>query len=194
MSEQAVLIPATFAVQPVLSSVADRSAIRIEPVTTSVQLAQTRQLIRDFVAWIRIRYADRHDLIDTYFGQGETFERGLDALPSEFGVPSGRLLLAYCDGQPAGCVGLRQLDTERCEMKRMYVAERFQGQGIGRALVAALLDRARDIGYRSMRLDTGPLQTEAQQLYLNMGFQWSEPHYQPPADLANWLVFMKRDL
>lgn len=157
------------------------------------QLDATRALMRAFVAWHRERHVEDLELIDSYF-DGQAFEAELAALPGKYAPPRGRLLLATVGGRPAGCVALREIDEGACEMKRMFVNPEVRGQGVGRALGEAVIQAAREAGYRTMLLDTSFRQAEAQALYRRLGFREIEPYYALPDRLRDWLVFMALDL
>ena len=158
--------------------------------STPEQLDQVRHLMRAFVDWHRKLHTEDIHLIDGYF-DAKAFEEELASLPGKYAPPGGRLLLAVGDGQPAGCAALREIDTQVCEMKRMFVYPRFHGKGIGRALGEALIREARTIGYVTMRLDTSFRQDQAQTLYRSLGFKRIKPYYDLPEELKNWLVFME---
>ena len=132
-------------------------------------------------------------LIDDYF-DADAFERELRSLPGKYTPPEGALLLACVDGEAAGCVALRRIDAQACEMKRMFLYPRFHGQGIGRALGELIIHIGKAAGYSVMRLDTSVRQTEAQALYEGLGFQRIEPYYELPGGLRDWLVFMELSL
>jgi putative acetyltransferase len=157
---------------------------------TAGQLNEVRALMRAFVAWHRERHVQDAHLIDAYFDAG-AFEDELATLTGDYGGPDGALLLGYCEGTAAGCVALRRLDAEACEMKRMFVYPQFQGKGLGRALGDAVVREARSLGYSVMRLDTSVRQIEAQQLYARFGFRRIEPYYELSPAVRNWLVFME---
>jgi len=76
-------------------------------------------------------------------------------------------------------------------MKRMFVSPDFQGRGIGRALVRALIAEAGKIGYGRMLLDTGRKQTEAGNLYRSLGFKEIEPYYEVDRKQRDMLIFME---
>ena len=118
----------------------------------------------------------------------QDFDRELAELPGQYAAPAGRLLLAEVDGDLAGCVALRRLDPESCEMKLLYVRPGFRGQGIGRALTQAIVEAARGIGYTRMRLDTLPSMSEAIALYEALGFRRIPPYCHNPVEGA---VFME---
>ncbi len=156
---------------------------------TDEDLDAVRGLMRAFVTWHRERHLSDHDLIDSYFDAG-AFEAELAGLPGTYRP----LLLARSDGEPVGCVALRRIDDETCEMKRMYVDGRFRGHGVGRALTERLLADARALGYRRMLLDTSIRQAEALGLYARYGFTRIEPYYEVAPELREWLTFMELDL
>jgi ribosomal protein S18 acetylase RimI-like enzyme len=110
------------------------------------------------------------------------FEAELAGLPGAYAPPRGELLLARDpSGEPLGCVALRPVDPGGvCEMKRLYVAPTGRGLGLGKALMAAVIDQARGLGYREMRLDTLPAMTTAQRMYREAGFRPIEPYYKTP--------------
>jgi GNAT superfamily N-acetyltransferase len=82
----------------------------------------------------------------------------------------GDWLVAYEDGEPVACGGLRRLDPETGEIKRMFVTERARRRGHGRRILEALEDRARRAGMRRMRLITTEALTEARELYASAGY------------------------
>ncbi len=167
--------------------------INIADASTPLQLDAVRELMRSFIAWHRERHVQDLQLIDEYF-DASAFDEELRTLPGEYSPPRGSLLLATVQQQPAGCVALRSIDDEYCEMKRMFVYPRFRGQGAGLALATRLIDNARVAGYRAMRLDTSIRQAEARELYSRLGFRIIEAYYELPHKMRDWLVFMELEL
>ncbi|HEY6804186.1 MAG TPA: GNAT family N-acetyltransferase [Pyrinomonadaceae bacterium] len=118
----------------------------------------------------------------------QSFDQELAELPGRYAPPWGRLLLAYQDDAPAGCVGLRKLDEETCEMKRLFIRSEFRKHGLGKVLVQRLIDEARRIGYKRMRLDTVPgVMDPAIRLYEDLGFDEIPPYYDNPFDDVKYM-------
>jgi GNAT superfamily N-acetyltransferase len=92
------------------------------------------------------------------------------ATPADFAQPHGTFLVGYDDGQPVCGGGLKRLDEQAAEIKRMYVAPAARRRGVARALLDALEDAARARGYSVVRLDTGPRQPHAMELYRSAGY------------------------
>jgi len=153
-----------------------KSKIEIAPVGTE-DLSHVKELFREYEAYLPFDLSFQH------------FQREADSLPGRYALPTGHLLAAHCDGQIVGCVALRKIGESLCEMKRLYVQAAFQGRGIGRALAEAILEEARRIGYKRMRLDT--VLEPAKRLYRSLGFLEIPPYQHVPIE---GVVFMELEL
>ena len=110
----------------------------------------------------------------------QNFEQELAQLPGKYAPPDGALLLAMEQSSPAGCVAVRKLEKDACEMKRLFVRPEHRGKDIGRLLAVRIIDHAKLLGYRVMRLDTLDRLTEAVRLYESLGFKQIPPYYANP--------------
>jgi ribosomal protein S18 acetylase RimI-like enzyme len=147
-------------------------------------------LIREYWEWLRSRYADMVDAIGDH--QGLTHE--LDNLPTVYGPPRGKTLLAFRGREVVGGIAYRDLGDGACEMKRLFVPVRFQGRGTGRLLCQALIDAATADGYDVMRLDTGEQNSEALAMYRALGFQPCPAYHEYPPHLMAHLIFLEKPL
>jgi len=126
----------------------------------------------------RVDDGDGGALIAAFAAEMDALYDGLDlaapgmptAGPAELGTPGGAFLVGYADGAPVCCGGVKRLPDGSCELKRMYVVPSARRQGVARALLHALEDTARDLGYTIARMDTGPRQQHALAFYEAEGY------------------------
>ena len=129
------------------------------------------------------QYADSLDF-DLEF-QG--FSEELTTLPGNYSPPDGCILLAEDEGLFVGCVALRPLEPKICEMKRLFVKSPYRGRGIGRMLACSAIDKAREIGYEKMRLDTVATMKEARTLYYSLEFRNIKAYRYNPIDDTSYM-------
>ncbi|HEX4525675.1 MAG TPA: GNAT family N-acetyltransferase [Gaiellaceae bacterium] len=110
----------------------------------------------------------------------QDFDRELAELPGAYAPPRGALLVARVEGEAIGCVALRPLIGDTCEMKRLFVLPAARGTGLGRRLAVAIVSEGRRRGYARMRLDTTPGMETAQALYEELGFEEIAPYTRNP--------------
>lgn len=120
------------------------------------------------------------------------FDSELQSLPGKYAPPDGALVLALLKGSPAGCVALRRLSEDTCEMKRLYVRDACRGYGIGRRLAVIIIKEARRLGYTCIRLDTLVTMQEANRLYESLGFYDIEPYIFNPLAGARFMELRLR--
>ena len=121
----------------------------------------------------------------------QDFATEMASMPGKYAPPRGELLFAKdIHGQAIGCVALRPLPAhgeQVCEMKRLYVSPAGRGTGAGRALAEAMIHKAKELGYREMRLDTLPSMGAALKLYAYLGFVDIPAYYDTPLEGTRFL-------
>ncbi|MBL9047433.1 MAG: GNAT family N-acetyltransferase [Tabrizicola sp.] len=135
---------------------------------------------------------DARACLDAYFTELAARVSGIgpgkftDPDAEAYRPPRGRMLLAWSDELPIGCVSLRLLDGKTAEVKRLWVAGHARGQGLSRRLMQAIEAEARGMGMTSLKLDTHSALTEAVSLYRASGWRDIPPYTGLPAD--TWLA------
>jgi ribosomal protein S18 acetylase RimI-like enzyme len=154
--------------------------IEITQCESPEQIEEIRKLFCEYENWLGI---------DLCF---QDFKKELANLPGKYAKPDGRLFLISVKNKPAGCIALREIDTEVCEMKRLFVREDFRGLGLGKKLIEKLIEEARSAGYKKMQLDTlADKMPSAVKLYKSYGFCEIAPYYHNPHGET---LFMELDL
>ena len=145
--------------------------ITIRNAETPDEMETLRMLLREYQQSLNADLGGEHICVSG-------FEQELAALPGKYAAPNGAMLLAFVDGEPAGCVVLRPLDpapspNERaCEMKRLWVRPRFRGLRLGLRLTQAVIDVAATRHYTAIYLDTAPaIMQSANRIYRDFGFE-----------------------
>jgi GNAT superfamily N-acetyltransferase len=174
--------------------------IEFHQVTNDAQKEQSGELIREYL-----------DSLNTRVQQDYDIEFDVDAMvlsdltdQAKFHPPSGRFYLVKFDGHTAGVGCLKKLHDGIGEVQRMYVSPDFRGKGIGRAIANRLIDDARSIGYRKLKLESLEFLNAAHTLYRSIGFREIDPYvensmesFQPEEQLDKYYsitVFMEMDL
>ncbi|MBS1800881.1 MAG: GNAT family N-acetyltransferase [Acidobacteria bacterium] len=149
------------------------SKITIREASSAEDLSAARRLMREYGEFLVNNPSGAASICLT------GYEQELQQLPNGYSV----ILLAEADGVPAGCIALREISRpERaCEMKRLWVGDRFRGLRLGRRLIEDALTWAQSKGFESMYLDTVPAaMPEANRLYASMGFRPAERYNTNP--------------
>jgi putative acetyltransferase len=125
-------------------------------------------MLQEYVEWIGLDLAFQE------------IDAELDGLPGAYAPPRGALFVASEGTRLIGMIGLRPLDGDVCEMKRLFVRPEARGRGLARQLIARVLAEARRLRYAEIRLDTLPMMGDAQALYVALGFADIPPYYDTP--------------
>lgn len=149
--------------------------IEIRPAEFPLDLSAVTSLFREYAQSLGIDLSFQH------------FEAELANLPGKYHAPTGQLLLAWQGEEALGCIALRPVSDDTCEMKRLYVQPQARGERLGRRLVEQLCTEASQVGYRRIVLDTLPSMEEAIQLYQSLDFQVTDPYVFNPLPGALFL-------
>jgi GNAT superfamily N-acetyltransferase len=139
-----------------------------------------------------VRNADATQLIDELSAELAALYQVGDGTagfkPSDVEIPRAAFVIARIDGYAVGCGALRPLDETTVEVKRMYTRAAYRRKGVAQAIMAEFERLAREFGYTTIKLQTGPLQPEAAALYERVGY------YRIPRFSGTWdrvLAFQK---
>lgn len=121
----------------------------------------------------------------------QNYDRETENLEEKYGLPYGRLFIAFYNGKVAGCIALRKLDKDNCELKRLYVKPEYRNKNIGSFLLKRIIQEAKIIGYKYILLDTLPFLETAINMYKRYGFYEIESYNNSPMDN---LIYLKYDL
>jgi ribosomal protein S18 acetylase RimI-like enzyme len=113
---------------------------------------------------------------------------------TKYSTADALIYLARWEGQPAGCIAVSPFDDSTLEVEKFYVDAVFRGKGIGRALMAALLDDAERSNGSRILIHTAAYMKNAVSLYRSFGFAECPPFRDVPASVIHSEIFMSRAL
>ena len=153
--------------------------IKIIEANSDELIAQTKSLF--------LEYAESLDFSLCF----QNFDNELENFPSQYSPPTGNLFLALSENEPIGCVGVRSIEKDICEMKRLYVNPGYRRKGAGKELTISAIKSGKALGYEHMRLDTLSSMEGANQLYKSLGFIEIDPYRDNPIAGA---IYMEMNL
>ena len=153
---------------------------------------QIRELFWEYLQWANPRVNEEFNV---NFDIAAMIQDDMQHL-NKFMPPKGQLLLGYSENQLAGIACLKELTLEIGEIKRMYVRSEHRGKGLARGLISRLLEEAKQIGYKLIRLDSAGFMKEAHQLYRTTGFKEIEAYEgsEIPKGFQSHWIFMEMKL
>jgi DNA-binding MarR family transcriptional regulator/predicted GNAT family N-acyltransferase len=168
-----------------LEPLSENQRVKLVAAMTQVERILNASLVKIAVA--DPTSPDARWCFEQYFDElGERFEAGFDptlsisAQAHELTLPAGLLLMAHLREEPIGCGALKLHENAPGEIKRMWVAPRARGLGLGRRLLEALERSAREVGVAVLHLETNRTLIEAIQLYRDCGYQEVEAFNNEP--------------
>jgi GNAT superfamily N-acetyltransferase len=154
------------------------SETRLRRVNWSEDFTTVRRLLQDYRNWLG-NHVEPGTPEDPVVSAGLAYvDEEIDGLPGVYGPPRGDVILAFDPEGLAACGSLREREPKVGEIKRVYVRADHRGPGFGPRLTQALLDRARELDFERVRVDTLPTMYAAIQFYQEMGFK-PIPPYRP---------------
>jgi N-acetylglutamate synthase-like GNAT family acetyltransferase len=143
------------------------------------EIPQAKELILEYIKWLNLDLSFQH------------IDEELEDFPGKYQEPDGAFIIAKENNAVIGCIGIKKLDKTVCEMKRLFVNDKYKGKGIGKKLVELIIADAKAKQYEKMRLDTLDYMKTAISLYQKNGFYEIAPYYHNP---DKGVVYLEREL
>ena len=132
---------------------------------------------------IMVEYLDTLGVNLSYMNLPDEFAK----IKEMYGGNEGVFLLALDHNEAIGCVGVRRIEKDIAELKRLYVRESHRGYRVGITLLQKALEYARNLGYKKIRLDVIPTLQKAKDLYISFGFYEISPYFGNPVEGTTYM-------
>ncbi|MBK8522495.1 MAG: GNAT family N-acetyltransferase [Chitinophagaceae bacterium] len=142
--------------------------INYERADTDEAYKNAALLFKAYASWLNIDLGFQH------------FDKELKEIKVMYGEPGGGIILCKTMDEYIGCAGIRKIDSNTAELKRMFIKPAWQKLGIGKTLLEKAVELARELNYTTIRLDTLNYMTPAIKLYKNYGFYEIPAYYNNP--------------
>jgi len=154
------------------------------------ELATVHRLFAEYREWIGAHQDHAPAARPRVEGGLAEIDRLVAGLPGAYGPPRGDVILAFARETVVACGGLRELEPGIGEIKRVYVRADHRGPGFGPRLTRALLDRAQELEYERVRVDTLPTMAAAIDFYQEMGFRPIPAYWSHPVEGARFFEYI----
>ncbi len=162
--------------------------VKVSPAVGATDWLAAGQLTGELVDWLKAEL--RLDAPN----QQKNASQELEDMAKFYGLPDGLFLLGRLEGRPAGTTGIRLLDSETAEIKRVWVTPTARGNGLAPRMLERALDAARLLGARRVRLETEPnAMATAVAMYSRAGFK-PIPHYTNLVEYVPTLLSMEKQV
>ena len=148
---------------------------------TDLEYTQAVLLFKEYAQWLNIDLSFQH------------FDDELLSLKTMYAAPNGGIVICKEQDEFIGCVGMRKIDNNIAELKRMFVKSTYQKQGIGKTLLEKAIELAIALNYKIIRLDTLNYMTAAIKLYKQYGFYEIPAYYYNPNETAVYFEMKLND-
>ncbi len=160
--------------------------LSVSPAANADDWRAARRLVDELVTWMCGELGT--DPREAQHGSAEEFRD----MAGFYSLPHGIFLIGRVDGRPAGSMGIRLLDADTAELKRVWVTPEARGRGLAPRMLERSFDAARVLGATRLRLETEPgLMATAVEMYIKAGFE-RIPHYSPLGEKLPTLLSMEK--
>lgn len=133
-------------------------------------------LVKKLDAYLKITDGDDHDFYNQF--------NNIDVIKY--------VVVVYKNDKPIGCGAIKHFDSNRVEVKRMFVDSSQRGFGIAPKILNELEIWAKELSYKKCILETGERQVEAVKLYHKSNYKRMSINYGQYKGVMNSLCFEKK--